>query len=68
MTTTKLTIERLDGPTDSEHLQKALEAVPRVESVEIDHAARQALISHAGADPLELVSAVAAVGYPARLA
>ncbi len=63
---TKLAIDRLDGPTDSEHVQKAIEAVPRVDSVEIDHGAHEVLVSHQGADPRELIAAVAAIGYAAR--
>jgi hypothetical protein len=36
MSTTRLKIAKLSGVTDAEHIEKALEAVPRVASVKLD--------------------------------
>jgi copper chaperone CopZ len=62
---TRVAIEGLHGATDTEHIEKALEAVPRVQSVEIDPAAGSAIVRHDGARSTDLVSALGAVGYRA---
>jgi copper chaperone CopZ len=67
MKTTHLRIAKLAGATDAAHLEKALEAVPRVQSVKIDLATHEAIIEHDEADPQELTRAVKGLGYPAAL-
>ncbi len=63
MSKIQMTINDLKGATDTGHLEKALESVPHVTSVEIDPAAHQAIIEHDGATLQELTTAVEAVGY-----
>lgn len=64
MHTTHILISDLGGEaTDSGHLEKALEAVPGVQSVEIDTQTCLASVEHDGADAGKLVAAVRAVGY-----
>ena len=65
MTTTHLKIAKLDDATDAEHLEKALEAVPRVQSVRIDPDAHEAVVDHEDADPEELTTAIKRLGYVA---
>jgi copper chaperone CopZ len=67
MTTTHIKIATLRGATDAAHLEKALEAVPRVQSVRIDPAGRQAIVQHEAADPRELALAVKQLGYSAEI-
>ena len=67
MNTTRLRIAKLAGATDAEHIEKALEAVPRVAAVKLDSAANEALVEHEGADFNELKAAVREVGYVATI-
>ena len=67
MTTTRMHIDNLTGSTDNAHLEKALESVPKVDSVEIDASAGEALVRHDSADLDQLVRAVAGLGYTARV-
>jgi copper chaperone CopZ len=59
----QMTIDELNGATDVAHLEKALESVPHVKAVEIDSAAKRALVEHDGATEEELKTAVEALGY-----
>ncbi len=52
---------------DSAHLQKALEAVPGVQSVRVETHEGRITIEHAGAEKQKLVAAVKAAGYDATL-
>ena len=63
MSTTQLVIDNFENVTDTAHLEKAFEAVPGVESVEIDPQSRKVLITHHGADPSQLASAAQKLGY-----
>ncbi|HEX2102005.1 MAG TPA: cation transporter [Candidatus Synoicihabitans sp.] len=63
MTTTRLKIAKLASATDAAHIEKALEAVPRVASVTLDAEENQAVVEHDGADTDELRSAVRELGY-----
>lgn len=65
MRTTHLKIAILDDATDTGHIEKALEAVPRVWSVTIDAAAHEAVIDHDDVDPQQLTAAVKNQGYSA---
>lgn len=65
MTKTHLKIAKLADATDTSHIEKALEAVPRVRSVTIDPAANEAVVEHDEADPQELTTAVKKQGYVA---
>jgi copper chaperone CopZ len=67
MSTTRLKIAKLSGAADVEHIEKALEAVPRVASVRVDLSENQAVVEHDGADPNELQRAVKEVGYLATI-
>jgi copper chaperone CopZ len=67
MTTTQIKIAKFSDATDAAHLEKALEAVPRVLSVKIDPETHTASIEHDGADPKELTQAVKRLGYPAAV-
>lgn len=67
MSTTRLKIAKLSSATDAEHIEKALEAVPRVASVQLDPSAHQAIVEHDGADVNELTSAVKEIGYVATV-
>ena len=51
MELTRISIAKFDATADPWPLQRALEAVPQVEAVEIDAGAHQALVAHEGADP-----------------
>lgn len=64
---THIQIAKLEGATDAAHLEKALEAVPRVQSVKIDPAAHEAIVEHDAADVQELTTAVKRLGYPATI-
>jgi hemin uptake protein HemP len=61
----RLKIAKLTDATDTAHIEKALEAVPRVNSVRVDPGEHQAIIDHDGADERELTSAVKQLGYVA---
>ena len=67
MNTTQIEIDRLADATDTAHLEKAIEAVPRVQSVEIDPQNGRALVTHDGASPEKLAAAVRDLGYSARV-
>jgi hypothetical protein len=47
----------------SAHLEKTLEAVPGVESVELDYEGEGAIVQHEGADPKLLAAAAATIGF-----
>lgn len=68
MSTTRITIENLEAATDTAHIEKAIESVPRVSAVEIDPGAKQAIVTHDGAEPERLKRAVAELGYAATVA
>lgn len=63
MKQTRIKIAKLTDATDSAHIEKALEAVPRVSSVTVEPAEHQATVEHDGADEQELASAVKQLGY-----
>lgn len=67
MTTTVIKIAKLSDATDAAHLEKALEAVPHVQSVRVDPEANSAFVEHDGADPQKLAEAVKRLGYPAAI-
>lgn len=67
MNTTRITLPACEDIADIAHLEKALESVPGVESVEIDPAARQAIVQHRDTAPQRLVAAVAELGYSATV-
>lgn len=60
---TKLKIAKLDAATDAAHIEKALEAVPRVSAVRIEPEENAAVVEHDGADLGDLTSAVKQLGY-----
>lgn len=64
-TTTQIKIEGLRHITATGHLEKAMEAVPGVESVELDAERECAVVEHAGADPVRLMAVAAKEGFPA---
>lgn len=55
---TRLKIDRLTSVTDAEHIEKALEAVPRVASVRLNPTVHEPVAEHDGADPDTLQSAL----------
>ncbi len=59
----RLKISKLDPATDTAHLEKALEAVPGVRSVEIDPSANEAIVRHEDAEPGKLTQALRQQGY-----
>lgn len=63
MKKTRIKIAKLTDATDSAHIEKALEAVPRVNSVTVEAAEHQATVEHEGADEQELTDAVKQLGY-----
>ena len=65
--TTRLKIVKFTDATDSAHIEKALEAIPRVNSVRMDPAENQAIVDHDGADERELTTAIKQVGYIASI-
>lgn len=67
MNTTRLKIAKLSGSTDAEHIEKALEAVPRVKSVRVEPDENQAIVDHDGADERELTTAIKHLGYIAAV-
>lgn len=68
MASTRLKISKLDDATDVSHLEKALEAVPGVQSVEIDPADNEARVQHDGVDPQKLTQALREQGYISEVA
>jgi copper chaperone CopZ len=67
MHTTRLKIAKLSGATDAAHIEKALEAVPRVKSVKLEPEENQAIVDHEGADERELTTAIKQLGYIAAV-
>ncbi|HWA87011.1 MAG TPA: heavy-metal-associated domain-containing protein [Opitutus sp.] len=67
MSTTPIKIEAAASANEFGHIEKALEAVPRVSSVEVGPAAGTATVEHDGADVGEMKAAVRGVGFIARL-
>ena len=67
MSTTRLKIAKLAGATDAEHIEKALEAVPHVSSVELAPDRNEAIVNHDGAEEDELIAAVKQQGYVATV-
>lgn len=63
METTTVDIEGLGATSATAHIEKALEAVPRVASVRMDTGGGKALIEHDGADKQALLRALRSVGY-----
>jgi len=61
--TTCVKIAKLTAATDVAHIEKALESVPRVNSVRMEAAEHQAIVDHDGADAQELAAAVKQLGY-----
>jgi copper chaperone CopZ len=64
---TLLKIAKLTSATDTAHIEKTLEAIPRVNSVTVEPDENQALIEHEGADEQELASALKQLGYIATV-
>ena len=60
-------IAKVSDATDFAHLEKALEAGPRVQTVRINPATHEAVVEHEGADPEQLKEAVKRLGYPAAV-
>lgn len=56
-------IEGLGATAATSHLEKALEAVAKVDSVRMDTSAGRAIVEHHGADEQELLRALRAQGY-----
>lgn len=66
MSTTHVKIEELqDGPGGTAHLEKTLEAIPQVQSVEIDLGSGCAIVEHDGVAPAVLIAALQKRGYRA---
>jgi copper chaperone CopZ len=68
MSITCLKIEGLSDVVAVGHLEKSLEAVPGVASVEIDRTGEQAIVEHDGASPQKLQSAAADLGFRTTIA
>lgn len=62
---TRLKIAKLADATDTAHIEKALEAVPRVNSVRVEPSENQAIVDHEGADGDQLTTAIKQLGYVA---
>jgi copper chaperone CopZ len=67
MSTIRLKIAKLAGATDTAHIEKALESVSRVKSVQLDPTANEAIVEHDGADETELTAAIKQQGYIANV-
>jgi hypothetical protein len=67
MPTTRLKIQDLRNVVAVGHLEHSLEAVPGVDSVNIDLTCEEAVIEHEGADPRLLAVAAAELGYRASI-
>lgn len=67
MSTTVIEIKNHGDPSDVGHLEKALEAVPGVQFVEIDPKTGRARIEHSDADPRLLVRSIEEQGYLGRV-
>ncbi|MBA4137745.1 MAG: hypothetical protein C0518_10555 [Opitutus sp.] len=66
MTTTRVKIGPLDA-SGSAHLEKSVEAVPRVRSVEMRPGEDELVVEHDGAAIEEIVAAVRNEGYEPRV-
>ena len=66
MTTTRLKINGMQCEACVAHVEKALEAVSGVQSVQVDLTAGQAIVQHEGADENAMLRAVAEEGYEAQ--
>jgi copper chaperone CopZ len=64
---TRLKIAKLTAATDTAHIEKALEAVPKVNSVRVEPSENQAIVDHDGADERQLTTAVKQLGYIATV-
>jgi copper chaperone CopZ len=64
---TRMKIAKLTEPADATHIEKALEAVPNVRSVQVDVEENEALVQHEGAEESELTAAVKSLGYLATI-
>lgn len=65
METLLLKIAQLSGATDTAHLEKAIEAVPGVASVEVESASHTVVVEHEGVEPSHLVTVAEDLGYNA---
>ena len=63
MATTILQITGLGTTAATSHIEKALEAVPRVAAVRMQSDEGRAVVEHDGADPQQLLAALRSVGY-----
>lgn len=66
MTITRVKIGPLDA-SGSAHLEKSVEAVPRVRSVEMKSGEDELVVEHDGAAIAEIVAAVRNEGYQPRI-
>ncbi len=64
---TTIKIAKLADATDTAHIEKALEAVPGVQSVRVEAAENRAIVEHEGADEAQLTSAIKQTGYIATV-
>ena len=65
--TTQIQIADTGALGDSAHLQKAMEAVPGVQSARVETQLGRATIEHEGADGQKLLAAIKAAGHEAKL-
>lgn len=63
MSTLTLHVVRMEGVTDAAHIEKSLEAVPKVRAVEVDPGGERVVVDHDGADPERLMTALKHLGY-----
>ncbi len=68
MQTTQLKVEGMNCVSCVTAVEQALEAVPKVKSVEVNLDGAMATVEHDGANEAELVRAVADEGYQASVA
>lgn len=61
--TTRLRISKLDDAAEAAQLEKALEAVPGVNEVEVDAETNEATVRHADVPPQKLTQALRKEGY-----
>jgi len=66
-TTTEIRIRGLKEVTATGHLEHRIEAVPHVQSVEIDPQNERAIVEHDGADLTKITTAIAEEGFEATL-
>lgn len=60
---TTLKVEGLNATAENAHLEKAIEAIPGVESVEMDSGHKTILVEHQNVPEKELLTALQAAGY-----